>query len=223
MEYPSRITRKDKGGDPLSMSMCGIVQRSTKSLLRGNEAMKVNPTRISPWVADTEKDINVNRHGDLHSSYSFDPAPPGLVPSNSRGELSISAAMMTSSSEVPKRADAVVVDTKERLGDGHEMDGGGEGKMDFSVGNESRSPPQSLQTTQTGKHKSKGDCDGSDKRHNQNIDNCLGVLNKVMSYEVQSFTPLTPPPPPPLENYDQVKMGGSLPISYYEDYFGKLS
>lgn len=112
------------------------------------------------------------------------------------------------------------VDTEEGSGDSDEINGGKEGNMDFSVDNESRSPPYNLQTTQTRKGKSKGNGDGSSKRRNQNINNCLGVLNKVLPCEVQSLTPLAPLPPSATKKFvndkiydklcecDQVKMRG---------------
>ncbi|KAJ8430450.1 hypothetical protein Cgig2_030106 [Carnegiea gigantea] len=106
------------------------------------------------------------------------------------GERSVSAAMMSKSSEAPKRVDVVLVDTEEGSSDSGEMQGHDQGNKDISVGNESRSPPQSLQTTETGKHKSDGDYDGYRRRRNQKIDKCLDVLNNVMSYEVQSSTHL---------------------------------
>ena len=60
------------------------------------------------------------------------------------GEQSVSAAMMSKSYEAPKRADAVLVDTEEGSGDSGEMHSHDQGNMDISIGNESRSPPQSL-------------------------------------------------------------------------------
>ncbi|KAJ8436746.1 hypothetical protein Cgig2_009720 [Carnegiea gigantea] len=113
------------------------------------------------------------------------------------GEQSVSAVMMSKSSEAPKRADVVLVDTEEGSGDSGEMHSHDQGNMDISVGNESRSSPQSLQTTETGKRKGDGDYDGYKRRRNQKIDKCLDVLKKIMSCEVQSSTPPAPPPPPP--------------------------
>ncbi|KAJ8420896.1 hypothetical protein Cgig2_024519 [Carnegiea gigantea] len=135
------------------------------------------------------------------------------------GERSVSAAMMSKSSEPPKRADVVLVDTEEGSGDSGEMHDHDQGNMDIFVGYES-----SLQTTETGKCKSDGDYDGYKRRHNQKIDKCLVVLNKVMSCEVQSSTPPAPPLPPPpqkslydkiydkLREFDQVNMRGDIYI-----------